>query len=351
MGPQETFSHNIFISNVNPADESTGISITPTLQASIFDTIGSPVQWSIRSNASGLWTTVTTGTLATGSGTISGTNAAMNNYETSYYWSVNATDGILWANETYQFTTGIGKPIISDVLPLNEAIYIGLEPTLQATITDLQGDLVNWWIKTNASGVWSTVASGNLPTGAGTISGTSLDMNDYQTTYYWSINANDGVRWTNQTYTFKTKPFIPGVVEDFDTSFTTGQRVGTHPDWYDGGSGPLVTQYSGIAGSNGLTPANHTFIWAAHAFNWNDADFQKINLQMDFATDQYGLFDNDRIGWITTNTNTNTDNFFGIQIQPRGSVINIEGYWDHAIGVDKDKRPHIVDLPTLDGIS
>ena len=199
---------------VNPADESTIIDVTPTLQATIFDTIGYQVNWSINSNASGTWTTVTQGTLPTGVGGISGTCIDMDDYETVYYWSVNATDGVLWTNKTYQFTTAIGRPIISNLQPSNEAIYLGLKPTLQATITDLQGDLVNWAINSHASGIWTTVTQGIL-TGTGTINGTCIDMDEYQTMYHWSINATDGVRWTNETYTFKTKPYIPGVVEDF----------------------------------------------------------------------------------------------------------------------------------------
>ncbi|MFA5101960.1 MAG: M20/M25/M40 family metallo-hydrolase, partial [Candidatus Thermoplasmatota archaeon] len=132
----------------------------------------------------------------------------------------------------------------------------------------------------------------------------------------------------------------------FDTEYIIGQRIGIHQDWYDNGTGPVVTSEIGLIGSNGLAPANSTFIWIAHPFTWMDPDFESIILQIDFETDQFGFFDNNRIGWMITNTNTNTDNFFGVQLTNNGSRNRIEGYWDHDIGINTDKRPVIDNIST-----
>jgi len=135
------------------------------------------------------------------------------------------------------------------------------------------------------------------------------------------------------------------VCEDFESGFTPGERIGTHADWYDGGNGPVVTDTNGVAGSVGLAAADSIYTWTAHPFDWNDPDFQGVTLQQDFQTDGSGHLDDDRIGWMTTDSSTSSSNIFGLQLDPGGSGYNIEGYWDGIS--DADRRPHIVDLPAL----
>jgi hypothetical protein len=120
--------------------------------------------------------------------------------------------------------------------------------------------------------------------------------------------------------------------------------VGAHPDWYDGGGGPVATAGSGVAGSVGLGSAGAIFTWTAHPFDWNAPDFQGVNFQADFQTDGSSHFDDDRIGWMITDSSTSSSNIFGLQLDPGGSGYDIEGYWD---GASADRRPHIVDLPAL----
>src|SRR5512145_1361351 len=86
------------------------------------------------------------------------------------------------------------------------------------------------------------------------------------------------------------------VCESFE-ALTTGAMIGTKAGWYDGGGGPVVTAGNGVAGSKGLGTANNIFNWTAHPFNWNTADFQKINLQGDFQSNASGQFDDDRLSW------------------------------------------------------
>ena len=135
-----------------------------------------------------------------------------------------------------------------------------------------------------------------------------------------------------------------GFDEDFESGFTTGAKIGTHAAWFDDGDGPVVTASAGTAGSIGLAPADHIFIWSAHPFDWNDASLVSVTLSMDFETSSTGLFDDDRVGWMITDDDVESSNIFAVQLDPGPSGLNIEGYWD---GSSADKRPSIVDLPAL----
>ena len=102
--------------------------------------------------------------------------------------------------------------------------------------------------------------------------------------------------------------------EDFDSGFALTQTVGAHADWYDDGGGPVVTEGSGVAGSVGLAPAIDIFTWTAHPFSWNTTEFRGVIFQMDFQSDSNAKFDDDRIGWMTTDSNVDSSNFFGVQL-------------------------------------
>ena len=97
------------------------------------------------------------------------------------------------------------------------------------------------------------------------------------------------------------------VCETFN-AFTPGSTIGSYSGWYDGGAGPVVTAGNGVASSIGLAPDDAIFTWTAHPFNWNAADFQSITLQADFRTDGSGYFDDDRLGWMTSNSSIDSAN-------------------------------------------
>ena len=139
------------------------------------------------------------------------------------------------------------------------------------------------------------------------------------------------------------------VCENFD-AFTPGSRIGTYTGWFDGGNGPLVTSGIGVASSVGLDDANNIFTWTAHPFDWTAPDFVGVNLQADFQTDGSGHFDDDRVGWMITDTSAGSDNIFGVQMDPGGtgaSGYNIEAYWDGNTFGDNGGRTSIANLPTL----
>jgi hypothetical protein len=140
----------------------------------------------------------------------------------------------------------------------------------------------------------------------------------------------------------------PTLICETFNAFTPGSAIGTYAGWFDGGSGPVVTNANGVAGSTGLAPATNIFTWTAHPFNWNAADFQSVTVQADFKTDAGGYFDDDRIGWMTTSTSVDSTNFFGVQLDNvSGGDGGIVTYWRNAAG-DRVQTP-IVPLGALTG--
>ena len=156
------------------------------------------------------------------------------------------------------------------------------------------------------------------PNSGWTFSNWSGDLNGSNNPINLTMNGNKSV-----TAGF-SQPVVSGIWEDFN-SFTVDQTVGANSDWYDGGSGPVVNSSGGIGGSRGLSPAANIFVWTAHGFNWNDPQIAAVKFGMDFKTDVSGNFDDDRVGWITTNNDVSSANCFGIQLdQSDGGLVT---YW------------------------
>ena len=174
--------------------------------------------------------------------------------------------------------------------------------------------------------------------------------NDYglaQTSEYCyrvrAVNAVGESIYTNISCdTTPERPPVEGVCEDFEIGFA-GSTVGTHLDWYDGGSGPVATTGQGLLGSVGLAPASAIFTWTAQPFDWTDPAFQDISFQMDFQTDGSGQFDDDRMGWMTSDNGTNSADIFGVQLDHSdGGIVT---YWRDAS--DTRIQTPIVALPAL----
>ena len=139
-------------------------------------------------------------------GTYRQTTTDMNNYNTTYYWSVNITDGTVWSNKTYYFTTRLENlpPIVKDPSPANGALYVSLNPVLSVNVSEINGNLMNVTFRTNATGSWSDVGSNNS-VGNGTYRQTTSNINNYNTKYWWGVNVSNDLYWVNKTYIFTTK--------------------------------------------------------------------------------------------------------------------------------------------------
>ncbi len=143
------------------------------------------------------------------------------------------------------------------------------------------------------------------------------------------------------------------ICEDFEAGFTIGQPVGNNGEWFDDGGGPVVTAGAGVAGSVGLAPSPNIFIWTANEFDWSSKTLSSVVVQLDLQTDGSGVLDDDRVGWMISDSSVNSDLIFGVQVDPSGGgddgdpagSMRLEGYWDAVINVDENKRPFIDSAP------
>jgi hypothetical protein len=134
-----------------------------------------------------------------------------------------------------------------------------------------------------------------------------------------------------------------GFLEDFESGWTDHTYI-DNADWYSNNSTPYVEDDFGIGGTWGLSNSGNIFTWMAHPFQWTDPTLTGVLVGMDFQTSSTGALDDDRVGWMTEGNSTNSDLIFGVQVDPGSSGSNIQGYWDHVINVDEDKRPSIADV-------
>jgi hypothetical protein len=104
LGSEQRRNHPPAQSIPSPLESATDVPINPTLSIKVNDQNADTMDITLRTNATGTWTTLGTNTSVT-NGTYRQMTTTMNNLSTTYYWSVNATDGETWTNITYSFTT------------------------------------------------------------------------------------------------------------------------------------------------------------------------------------------------------------------------------------------------------
>ena len=102
------------------------------------------------------------------------------------------------------------NPVFSNEDSVDGATGVGLNPVLSILVEDFQGDTMNVTFRANTPGSWETIGS-NISVSNGTYSQTSTIMNQFSTTYYWSVNCTDGNYWTNETFSFTTEASLNNV--------------------------------------------------------------------------------------------------------------------------------------------
>ena len=110
------------LSNEGPSDGTTNQDVCPipTLNITCTDPDADTMTATWRSNSSGSWLTFATNTSIANNTNIIQTNNNFSNYSSTYYWSVNLTDGNgYWDNETYSFTTQNIQTNIDTITPYN----------------------------------------------------------------------------------------------------------------------------------------------------------------------------------------------------------------------------------------
>ena len=194
-------------SGESPTNGNTGISPTPALYVICTDADdGDTMNATWRSNSSGAWVDFATNTSISTGTNITQTNSNFSAYNTTYYWSVNLTDGNGgWDNETYHFTTTI-LPIQSGESPTNGSTGVNITPSLYVICTDADSDVMTATWRSNSSDNWVDFATNTSISTGTNITQDNSNFSDYSTTYYWSVNLTDGNEgWDNETYHFTTR--------------------------------------------------------------------------------------------------------------------------------------------------
>jgi len=94
------------LSGESPPNTTTDVSTTPQLHVVCKDSGGDSMTVEWWSNSSGAWAKFALDNTSVSSGTnVTQTNSNFSGNSQTYYWSVNVSDGSLWTNETYHFTT------------------------------------------------------------------------------------------------------------------------------------------------------------------------------------------------------------------------------------------------------
>ncbi len=129
---------------------------------------------------------------------------------TTYTWTVRVNDGLHWTNRSYTFTTQPAPstqiddmPLMFNPVPLDGSRGVPVTTSsLSIVIENPVGKLFNWTLS-------SSYLNAENNSGSGASNGTktcSIFGLAYNTTYSWTVRVNDGLHWTNQTYTFITQP-------------------------------------------------------------------------------------------------------------------------------------------------
>jgi len=221
--PANTFPNQ---SGEAPTNGSIDIGLNPDLYVLVTDTDGEAMNATWWSNSSGSWVQFAYNNSIANNTNITQSTSNFTNYSTTYWWSVNLTDGEDWSNETYHFTTeswSNNNPVNSNPSPSNESTGQNLNPTLSIKVDDADyaNQTVNVTFRTNASGPWADIGSNTSvdPTASGvTLDQTPSNMNTYNTKYWWSVNTSDGAGgWDNNTYHFTTGSGLPTVTTNTST--------------------------------------------------------------------------------------------------------------------------------------
>ncbi len=184
------------LSSENPVDQQTSVSVnTDTLSVTIQEPEGDSFNWSIETSPN--------------IGSDSGNNEhnetktcsiSSLSYSTTYTWYVNATDGNLTVNSSYQFTTEPSNSpvVISSPSPANNSVNIDVTTsTLSVTIEDPEGDSFNWTIETSPDIGSDSGTNENNETKSCSISNLG-----FSTSYTWYVNATDSGSTTSTINSF-----------------------------------------------------------------------------------------------------------------------------------------------------
>jgi len=127
------------LSGESPTNGSTDIPLTPSLYVVCTDVDGDIMNATWWSNSSGTWVQFASNNSIANNTNITQTNNNFSSYSTTYWWSVNLSDGEGgWTNETYHFTTmsGGNPPSITFNSESQDPVGFGYGVTLNCSVSN-----------------------------------------------------------------------------------------------------------------------------------------------------------------------------------------------------------------------
>ena len=151
----------------------------------------------------------------------------------TYFWNVSATDGVIWENKSYQFSTVPKEIIIQNPSPANESIGVAYN-RITGLITSVNIDFnafcdscsgLDVILSSNSSGLWLPYYSTTLSS-AGTIYKQNSNFSKPGKTYWWKVTAVDtgdpGIS-EEVIYHFTTIVRPYGSVRVYGTEYSPGE--------------------------------------------------------------------------------------------------------------------------------
>jgi hypothetical protein len=129
-------------------------------------------------------------------------------HDTQYQWLVKVSDGFInITSDLWTFTTlSNNPPVIANPTPSDSATDISVNPTLQITGYDADGQDLTVYFFDNTTGTPILLGTGTISTGGPGNAGFIWNGLNYSTQYRWFVNLSDGtVNTTSILFFFTTE--------------------------------------------------------------------------------------------------------------------------------------------------
>ena len=213
-------------SNENPANESTGIILQPTVSFILNDTDSSTDNVTFFNADDN--TVLCTNNSAVANSQVSCYWDAVNNYSTIYSWYANIIDEESnVTTPTYYFTTLDNQlPVIANENPADNATGIIRSPTLSVDVNDTDSAYLNVTFYNTTD--YSIICFNNSISANSTVNCYWASADDYNNPYSWRVSVWDGFNNVSSTvYTFTTETTTTTSTTTTSTSTTTTSSTTT----------------------------------------------------------------------------------------------------------------------------
>jgi len=168
-------------------------------------------------------------------------------------------------------------PFVSEENPKDGATDVYTNPELSVRITDVDGDPMAVYFRTNATGMWQDIKN-YTNAEDGTYTCIPDCMNMLGTKYYWSIHVTDGDSWTNKTCSFTTTSKVLRYKWESRTRPSTGSVLIADID----GNGLEEVVHAGEGGVSVLNGTDGSIVWSVQISGAkDDMDAQMADLNKD----------------------------------------------------------------------